>query len=80
MTDSVLRALRASGGRKTGTALEITSMPVIAVAPEEKARRMSRIPTPSVACRAGGATAWNPCEPDLTSPAMTISATARMNR
>ena len=33
----------------TGTALEIASMPVIAVAPEEKARNTSSAVTPSTA-------------------------------
>ena len=37
------------GGRKTGTAFEITSIPVIAVAPEANARSTSSTPTASIA-------------------------------
>jgi hypothetical protein len=49
MTPSVWRACAASGGRNTGTALEITSIPVIAVAPEANARNTSSTPNASVA-------------------------------
>jgi hypothetical protein len=40
-----------------GTALDIASMPVIAVDPEAKARRTRSTPTPSVAVSDGVATA-----------------------
>src|SRR5262249_18951644 len=49
----VVRALRHSMGLNTGTALEIASIPVIAVEPEAKARRINRTETPSVAVSAG---------------------------
>ena len=49
---SVVRALRHSGRRKTGTALETASTPVIETAPEEKARNTSSRPTPSAAAPA----------------------------
>jgi hypothetical protein len=38
---STVRALRTTGSLKAGTALEIASIPVIAVAPEENARSAS---------------------------------------
>ena len=50
---SVVRALRHSVGLNTGTALEIASIPVIAVDPEENARSTSSTPTPSVAVSGG---------------------------
>jgi hypothetical protein len=50
---SVVRALRHSVGLNTGTALEIASIPVIAVDPDAKARRTSSTPTPSVALSGG---------------------------
>ena len=40
--------MRADGGWKAGTALEIASMPVIAVAPEEKARSTNSTVSPSI--------------------------------
>ncbi len=55
ITDRVLRALSASGGWNTGTALEITSIPVIAVAPDANARRISSTPSASVALWGAGA-------------------------
>ena len=48
ITVSTVRALRQEGGWKTGTALEIASIPVIAVAPEENARSTSSTLTPSI--------------------------------
>ena len=48
---SVVRALRHSVGWKAGTALEMASMPVIAVEPDANARSTSRTPTPSLAVR-----------------------------
>ncbi len=56
ITVRVWRACLACGGRKTGTAFEITSIPVIAVAPEANARSRSSTPTASVA-RCGAAAA-----------------------
>ena len=49
--DARASAGRASprGGRNTGTAFEITSIPVIAVAPDANARSTSRTPSASVA-------------------------------
>ena len=79
MIVSVRRALSASGGSNTGTEFEITSIPVIAVAPEENARRISNTPSASVAWCGGGATAWKPCVAESTSPTITISAIAAMN-
>jgi len=49
ITERVLRALSASGGSNSDTALEMTSIPVIAVAPDENARRISSNPSASVA-------------------------------
>ena len=46
-----VRALREAGGWKAGTALEIASMPVIAVAPEEKARSTNSTVMPSIGSR-----------------------------
>ena len=48
ITVRTVRALPAEGGRKAGTALEIASMPVIAVAPEEKARSTNNTVSPSI--------------------------------
>lgn len=48
-----MRALRQATGLKAGTALEIASMPVIAVAPEAKAFITSSTPSPSVAVTTG---------------------------
>lgn len=53
---SVVRAFRHSTGLNAGTALEIASMPVIAVEPEAKARSTSNMPTPWEASRTGGGT------------------------
>ena len=53
---SVERALRHSTGLNAGTALEIASMPVIAVEPDAKARSTSRV------------TAWEAWSPSARSP------------
>lgn len=57
---SVVRALRHSGVRNAGTALETASMPVIDTAPEANARSTSSSPSPSVAGTTGGATGAKP--------------------
>ena len=46
-----VRALRDAGGWKAGTALEIASIPVIAVAPEENARSTNSTVMPSIGSR-----------------------------
>jgi hypothetical protein len=43
----VVRAFRRGTGSNTGTAFEIASIPLIAVAPEENARSTSSSPRPS---------------------------------
>ena len=52
---SVIAALRDSGGRKAGMPLEIASVPVMAVQPEENARRTRNHTSGSVAATGGGA-------------------------
>jgi hypothetical protein len=54
---SVERALRHSTGLNAGTALEIASMPVIAVEPDAKARSTSSRVTAWEAWSAGGGSA-----------------------
>ena len=49
ITVSVARAFFQAVGLNTGTALEIASIPVIAVAPEENARNTNSAVTPSTA-------------------------------
>ena len=49
-----VRALREAGGWKAGTALEIASMPVIAVAPDEKARSTNSTVRPSIGSSVDG--------------------------
>jgi len=69
---SEARALRQATGLKAGTALDIASIPVIAVAPEEKARSKSRASSVSVACTAGGRGIEKPCAAESTMPTITI--------
>jgi hypothetical protein len=57
---STARALRDVGGRNAGTALEIASIPVIAVAPEEKARSTNRTVMPSIGSRPTTGVGANP--------------------
>ena len=76
---SVVRALRHSVGLNTGTALEIASMPVIAVEPEEKARRISSTPTPSVAVSGGLGVAWKLWPAASIRPTAISTNIARMN-
>ena len=47
MTESVVRALRHSGGLKAGTPFEMASTPVIALQPSAKARIRSSSPRDS---------------------------------
>lgn len=58
--ESVVRALRQGTGWKAGTALEIASIPVMAVEPDAKARITSSRPTPSTACCGGVGTGAKP--------------------
>jgi len=50
----VMAALRDSGGRKAGMPFEIASVPVIAVHPDENARRIRNHVSVSTAGRSGG--------------------------
>ncbi len=77
---SVVRALRHSVGLNTGTALEIASMPVIAVEPEANARRISRMPTLSVAVSGGLGVAWKLRPAASPRPTPTSTIIVRMNR
>jgi hypothetical protein len=76
---SVVRALRHSGGLKTGTAFDIASMPVIAVDPDANARSTSSSPIPSDAFNGGVGVAWNPRPAACPSPTATSMAIAAMN-
>ena len=67
-TVRVWRACRACGGWNTGTAFEITSIPVIAVAPEAKARSTSSTPTASRARWGAGGAGVKECERRLDEP------------
>ncbi|WP_162637638.1 hypothetical protein [Streptomyces qinglanensis] len=76
-----VRAFRQETGRKTGTALEIASMPVIAVAPE-KALTISRTPTeeaPAAACVGCAAPAGAEPLTAAPTPAAISTALAAMN-
>jgi hypothetical protein len=76
MIVSLARAVRCCGARNAGTALEMVSIPVIAVDPEANARSASSTPTVCVACcGAGGAGDPIACQ----SPVATSTAIARMN-
>ena len=75
----VLRALRHSTGLNAGTALEIASMPVIAVEPDAKARSTSNRVTAWEAWSAGGGSARKPRPPASKRPTIISSAIATMN-
>ena len=63
-----VRALREAGGWKAGTALESASMPVIAVAPDEKARSTNSTVTPSIGSRPTTGVGVKPSPEASTSP------------
>ena len=75
---NVVRALRHSTGLNTGTAFDTASMPVIEVAPEANARRMTSRVSPSVAVTGGGGTGAKPRMPALANPTTSSSTTATM--
>ena len=75
---SVIRALRHSVGLNDGTALEMASMPVMAVAPEANARSTSSRVTACTMARWRTGTGWNPRPAACTSPAATRAAMAAM--
>ena len=75
---SMVRALRHSTGLNAGTALETASTPVIAVAPEEKARSTSRAFTASVVGSRGGGSGWKPRPAAATSLAVMSAKIAMM--
>src|SRR5258708_20997066 len=76
---NVVRALRHSGGLKTGTAFEIASMPVIAVDPDANARSTSSSPIPSDAFNGGVGGAGNPRPAPSPIPPATRTTIAAMN-
>ena len=75
---SVIRALRHSVGLNAGTALEMASMPVMAVAPAANARSTSSTVTACTMARWRTGTGWNPRPAACTSPATTRAAIAAM--
>jgi hypothetical protein len=76
---SVIRALRHSTGLNDGTALEMASIPVMAVEPDANARSTTSTLRACTTARWRAGTRWNPRPAACTRPAITRVAIAAMN-
>ena len=81
ITVSVIAAFLDSFGLKTGTPLDMASVPLIATAPAEKALNTSHNVTGFTICKIGGGDAGtSECVRTLIIPTIIIAAKLKMNR